>query len=101
MSTDHLQARFVSLVDEHRKIVYKIASSYCASRDDRDDLAQEIVTQAWRSFGGFDERVRFSTWFYRVALNVAISFARREHRRTRHVVLDDAYLLEAPEETQG
>jgi len=75
------QDRFASLVDEHKKIVYKVCYAYCAAESDRDDLAQEILVQLWRSFPSFDEPQRFSTWMYRVALNVAISFYRREHRR--------------------
>jgi RNA polymerase sigma-70 factor (ECF subfamily) len=95
MITPALQERFQTLVDEHRKILYKVCNSYCKNRDDRDDLAQEIVVQLWRSFRSFDERYRFSTWMYRIALNVAISFYRRESTRKRHVIAADEHLLEA------
>src|ERR1039458_4813203 len=78
MTTPALQERFQALMDEHKKILYKVCNSYCRNRDDRDDLAQEIIIQVWRSFGKFDKRYRFSTWMYRIALNVAISFYRRE-----------------------
>ena len=54
-----------------------------------------------RSFGKFDERYRFSTWMYRIALNVAISFYRRENRRTRYVISDEEHLLEAIDETKN
>jgi RNA polymerase sigma factor (sigma-70 family) len=92
MSTEK-KNRFESLMDEHRKIVYKICTSYCPDAGSREDLAQEIVTELWRSFGTFDDRGAFSTWMYRVALNVAISFNRREATRARHVVLGDEHLL--------
>ena len=73
------QQRFESLLQEHRRIVFKVAGLYSRSAADRDDLAQEISTQLWRSFGGYDAtRAKFSTWMYRIALNVAISQARRE-----------------------
>jgi RNA polymerase sigma factor (sigma-70 family) len=94
-----LQERFQSLVDEHKKILYKVCSSYCRNRDDREDLAQEIMIQLWRSFGSFDERARFSTWMYRIALNVAISFFRRESTRTRYVLSNETLLLNAIDET--
>ena len=90
MTTPELQERFQTLVDEHKKILFKVCNSYCRDRDARDDLAQEIIIQLWRSFGKFDGRYRFSTWMYRIALNVAISFYRRENTRARYVISDDS-----------
>jgi RNA polymerase sigma-70 factor (ECF subfamily) len=78
--------RFLSLLEEHRKILYKVANAYCREREDRADLAQEMVIQLWRSFGRYDERFRFSTWMYRIALNVAISFYRTESVRIRQTL---------------
>lgn len=75
------QKRFESLLHEHRRIVFKVAGLYSRRAADREDLVQEISVQLWRSFGGYDEtRAKFSTWLYRIALNVAISHARRERR---------------------
>lgn len=99
MTTAVVEERFQTLLEEHKKILYKVCNSYCQNREDREDLAQEIMVQLWRSFGSFDERRRFSTWMYRIALNVAISFYRREGRRTRRVLSDDAQLLNAVDET--
>ena len=88
------QDRFLSLLDEHKKILYKVASSYCRNDADRQDLIQEIAVQLWRSFDRYDERYRFSTWMYRIALNVAISFYRSESRRTRDTVPAEDSILE-------
>src|ERR1700723_1447634 len=93
------QQRFQNLMEEHKKILYKVCRSYCRNPDDREDLAQEIVIQLWRSFGAFEQKARFSTWMYRIALNVAISFYRRESVRTRHVLPGSEHLLEAVDET--
>ena len=100
MATPELQQSFQTVVDQHKKILYKVCNSYCRSRDDRDDLAQEIIIQLWRSFGTFDQRYRFSTWMYRIASNVAISFYRRENTRTRYVISDEEHLLEAIDEAK-
>ena len=78
------QDRFVALLDEHRKILYKVARAYGRSPEDRQDLVQEMTAQLWRSFERYDDRLRFATWMYRIALNVAISFVRRETVRARH-----------------
>lgn len=95
---------FETLIQEHRGILYKVCRAYAHTADDREDLAQEITVQLWRAFTGFDERQRFSTWMYRIALNVAISFSRREQTRHRHALASEEPLLtvaapmEAPSE---
>lgn len=89
---DH-QRQFEALLQEHRGIVFKVASVYAHGREDRNDLAQEIAVQLWRSFAGFDAaRAKFSTWMYRVALNVAISHVRRASREQHLEPLDAAHL---------
>jgi RNA polymerase sigma-70 factor (ECF subfamily) len=98
MSGRPSQERFLTLLDEHKKILYKIASSYCRDLEDRRDLEQEIVAQLWRSFGRYDESYRFSTWMYRIALNVAISFYRSEARRSRRTVPAGESILEVADD---
>jgi RNA polymerase sigma-70 factor (ECF subfamily) len=93
MTDRHSPHPFESLLREHRGIVFKVASIYARSAEDRNDLAQEIATQLWRSFGAYDAgRARFSTWMYRVALNVAISHARRAEGGLRLEPLDARHL---------
>jgi RNA polymerase sigma factor (sigma-70 family) len=94
------QDKFQTLVDRHKKILYKVCNSYCRNPDDREDLAQQIVAQLWQSFRSFDGRVQFSTWMYRVALNVAISSYRRERTRTSHILPADERLLDVAVETE-
>jgi RNA polymerase sigma-70 factor (ECF subfamily) len=75
---------FIRLIRENKGIIYKICNSYCADKDDRDDLAQEIIYNLWKSFDSFNDAFKFSTWMYRVALNVAISFYRQEKKFKYH-----------------
>ena len=82
---------FGDLLQQHRGIVFKVANAYARGAEDRDDLAQEIAVQLWRAWPGYDPARRFSTWMYRIALNVAISFLRSDGRRRTHSVpLDEA-----------
>jgi RNA polymerase sigma factor (sigma-70 family) len=87
-------ADFATLLGEHQRLVYKIAGSYARERADVEDLAQEIAAQAWRAFPSYDSQRRFSTWLYRVALNVAISWLRVEAPRRQRSVPYDAKLHE-------
>ncbi|MDE2272408.1 MAG: RNA polymerase sigma factor [Xanthomonadaceae bacterium] len=87
--------RFETLLREHRRIVLKVAGAYARSAHDRDDLVQDIAMQLWRSFGAFDAgRAKFTTWMYRVALNVAISWVRSAKRSglERFEQLDNVHL---------
>jgi RNA polymerase sigma factor (sigma-70 family) len=86
MTVDEINERFLALLEAHQKILYKVAYVYCPHPDDRPDLIQEMIVQLWRAFPRFDPRYRFSTWMYRIAMNVAISAARRETRRARPLV---------------
>lgn len=49
--------------------------------DDQQDLFQEIVCQLWKSYDSFRNESQFSTWMYRVAVNTAIVFLKREKRK--------------------
>ena len=89
--------RFQALLDGHRGIVLKVAATYCADLEERRDLGQEIATQLWRAFPRYDERRSFSTWMYRVALNVAISHLRRAVPRAQRTErLDEEALAALP-----
>lgn len=73
--------RFLSVLQTHKGIIYKVAHSYCADTEDRKDLVQDIVVQLWKAFDTYSDQYKYSTWIYRIALNVAISMYRKETRR--------------------
>jgi RNA polymerase sigma factor (sigma-70 family) len=88
-STASQHERFSELLERHRGIVFKVANAYGWHAADREDLAQEIAAQLWRGFPDYDASRPFPTWMYRVALNVAISFRRRESRHIPVEPLDE------------
>jgi RNA polymerase sigma factor (sigma-70 family) len=82
---------FAALLEQHRRLVFKVATTYARGAD-LEDLAQEIAAQSWRSFPNYDPGRSFSTWLYRIALNVAISWLRVEVPRRRRSVPYEAEL---------
>lgn len=94
------EAAFTTLIQDHLALIHKVARAYARDDEDRRDVVQEIVVGLWRSRMRFDPRFQASTWIYRVALNVAISFYRRERRhhqardRAADVAIIDAGALE-------
>jgi RNA polymerase sigma-70 factor, ECF subfamily len=78
---ENLESLFKRWLIEHDGAVLKVARAYTLNTDDCQDLAQEILLQVWRSLPQFQGRAGAATWFYRVALNTALCWHRKEHRR--------------------
>jgi RNA polymerase sigma-70 factor (ECF subfamily) len=94
MTSNSAQDAFLASLDQHRGILFKVASAYCRDAVGREDLVQEIVLQLWRAYPRFDGRAQFSTWMYRIAVNVAISAYRNERRTAERVERTDLARLE-------
>ena len=81
MRDKKLEARFLNEVLPHRKIILKVCHQYTNNQNDFNDLFQEILFQTWKSFPKFRGESKVSTWVYRIALNTALYFLRREKRK--------------------
>ena len=75
-SQKHSETEFVAMVQENERLIYKVCSVYAQTPEDRRDLFQEIVLQAWRGYARYTATAKISPWVYRVALNSAISHKR-------------------------
>ncbi len=67
----------------HKGILFKVVHAYAFEHADRQDLFQDIVVQIWRSVEAFRGESSVPTWMYRVALNTAIAWTRKEDRHRR------------------
>lgn len=102
MNTPACQDEFFQMIQDNKRIIFKICNTYCRNRIDREDLAQEIVYQLWKSGGHFNADHSFTTWMYRIALNVAISFYRKEQRSVQKIPLpDDFHLISMEDKPDG
>ena len=89
---------FESWIDAHKAILFKVARVYGATDSDREDLFQEIALQLWHSVEAWRGDCEATTWIYRVALNTALAWRRKErrHRQGRQDIEDATGLLVAP-----
>lgn len=92
------EIRFTQLIKDHEGIIYKISRAYCDRSDDQKDLYQDIVLQLWKGFDGFRGEAKASTWMYRVALNTAFTFLRKEKRKGHKVAMDGIQLAYEPDD---
>jgi RNA polymerase sigma factor (sigma-70 family) len=72
---------FLELINANKGIIHKVTKMYMDSAEDQEDLFQEIVMQLWKAYPSFKGNSKFTTWMYRVALNTAIVFFKKEHRK--------------------
>lgn len=76
----------VELIDENQSLLFKVVHSYCPDIREQEDLIQEIIFQIMKGYKKFDHKVKFTTWMYRVSLNVAISHYRKVKTRKKYIV---------------
>jgi RNA polymerase sigma-70 factor (ECF subfamily) len=69
-------------------IIIKICRAYTNTQEDFEDYYQEVCLQIWRSHHTFDERSAWSTWVYRVSLNVCMTLL-KTHKRNRRIFASD------------
>ncbi len=84
------QTHFLELIEQHKGILHKVARMYMDNSEDQNDLIQEIVLQLWKAFDRFEGKSKFSTWMYRVSLNTALTYFRKEKKKAdRYTFLEN------------
>ena len=90
---DH-KSLFMNWLGEHGSSVVKVARAYTLTGEECQDLAQEILLQAWRSLPSFGGKASPATWFYRVALHTAMNWHRKDKpRRSRQQPFLEVYAV--------
>ncbi len=90
MTDDEQQQIFQSWLKRHKGLIFKIVRAYAFTAMDRDDLFQEISIQVWRSIPAFRRESADTTWIYRISLNTAIRWVKKELKHSHTDRLDDA-----------
>ena len=80
------EQEFLSLINQHKGILYKVSRMYFDNLEDQQDLFQEIILQLWTSLDSFKGNSKLSSWMYRVALNTAIVFFKKEKRKLDNII---------------
>lgn len=88
------QEEFVRIIQENEALIYKVSRVYANTKEDEQDLYQEIVYQLWKSFSSFRNESKLSTWMYRIALNTSIAHLNKEKRRGNYEPINEMVLNE-------
>ena len=80
---DARETLFRQWLETHTGLMFKVSRTFAGSREDREDLLQEIFYQVWVSIPSFQGQSQVSTWIYKVAFNTALSWQRKERGHSR------------------
>ena len=83
---------FKNIINENKGILYKVINTYCKDHKDRNDLEQEILIQLWKSFDKYNSDFKITTWMYRIAMNVSISFYRKNKKKPVNLSIDSIFI---------
>lgn len=76
----NLETEFLERINNHKGILFKVSRMYMDTKEDQEDLYQELVCQLWKSYGSFKGESQFSTWMYRVSINTAITYFKKDSK---------------------
>ena len=85
---------FGNWLDQYRGVIFKVVRAYAFDPMDQDDLFQEIIIQVWRSVPTFRNESAVSTWLYRISLNTAIKWVKKERRQLNERLDTQDYVLQ-------
>jgi RNA polymerase sigma-70 factor (ECF subfamily) len=74
---------FRRLMEAHKGYAFRIAGGLLRDRDDADDAVQEAFIRVWKHFDRFREEEKFTTWLYRIVVNVSYDRIRVRSRRLK------------------
>lgn len=80
MTVKEQEQIFENWLGQYKAVLFKIIKAYAFTDADRDDLFQEIAIQVWHSIPAFRQASSVATWLYRVSLNTAIKWTRKERK---------------------
>ncbi|WP_075603657.1 RNA polymerase sigma factor [Saccharicrinis aurantiacus] len=72
------------LIQQNQALIHKVALVYAKSDDEAKDMFQEICIQLYKGYASFKHQSKVSTWIYRVAINTAVSWIRKEKKHSKN-----------------
>ena len=85
MDNNKLQTDFIKIIEDNKKLIYKVSHLYCDKADDMQDLFQDVISNLWMAYPNFQQKSKVSTWVYRVSLNTAITWFRDYSKQSKRI----------------
>lgn len=89
---------YTTFILPYSGIIIKICRAYTNTQEDFEDYYQEVCLQIWRSHDSFQEKSEWSTWVYRISLNVSLTLLKK---KKKHHFVSDSLPDEAIEDSRS
>ncbi len=89
MTANDQQLVFKQWLSEYKALIFKVIKAYAFTVMDQEDLFQEVIIQIWHSIPSFRRESSPTTWIYRVSLNTAIKWIRKEKKHNQVGPIDN------------
>ncbi|MBE6341140.1 MAG: sigma-70 family RNA polymerase sigma factor [Bacteroidales bacterium] len=100
MNNDNeLEQKFLELVENYKRVIYKVCFMYANDDETIGDLYQEVVLNLWTAFPRFRNESKPSTWVYRVSMNTCITNLRHKRTQPDTIVLTSSMADLFPDES--
>jgi RNA polymerase sigma-70 factor (ECF subfamily) len=81
LAKDGNSVAFENLVERSYMLVYKVSYKWCRTKEDAEDITQEVFVKLAKKIFSFREESSFQTWLYRIVINTAKDFTKKEERK--------------------
>lgn len=81
------EQEFTRLIEKHKTVVYTVCYMFSGSREEAEDLFQDVLVRLWKGYGTFRGESDARTWIYRVSLNTCINGQKRKRKGIPHIPL--------------
>lgn len=95
------RSAFETLVKKYDRKVISLALKYTRSEEDAKDIYQEVFLRVWKSLPGFGFKSEFSTWLFRIATNVCLTYIEKGKRHRSEDVLEGSPFEDDEDEKPG
>ena len=72
------QQAYAQIVQRHQTFVFSLVLRYIKSREDAEEVAQDVFVKAYKALADFKGASKFSTWLYTIVTTTCISFLRKK-----------------------
>ena len=81
------EQQFTRLIEKHKTVVYTVCYMFSGSREEAEDLFQDVLVKLWKGYDTFRGESDVRTWIYRVSLNTCINEQKRKRKRITRIPL--------------